>query len=285
MSRGIGAGALVRQMNVSSLGFVGGLLYAIRRAGRSPPEPPDYLKCPVTQELFTDPVILSQTGYTYDRPAIDRWLRQKFPPTDPSSNVELWTTETVPNWALRDAVNEWCAANGTRQLDAPTHSKRHVAGGRNARDAKPPRDGSGWPNRPGGWIGSALRGELAAQAAHDFARWAMNGVGMPAPVAAHLFAFGVLAGCCVAMTAAVVTCEWALRVMGASARDLQLDASFAHLAGPLSSLVWWAGIFSVVYLAQGGFDNPITADMERRRRHRHHHRHHPRLGPSLIHRF
>ena len=137
MSRGIGAGALVRQMNVSSLGFVGGLLYAIRRAGRSPPEPPDYLKCPVTQELFTDPVILSQTGYTYDRPAIDRWLRQKFPPTDPSSNVELWTTETVPNWALRDAVNEWCAANGTRQLDAPTHSKRHVAGGRNGRDAKP----------------------------------------------------------------------------------------------------------------------------------------------------
>ena len=113
----------------------------------------------------------------------------------------------------------------------------------------------------------------------------MNGVGMPAPVAAHLFAFGVLAGCCVAMTALLVTCEWALRVTGASARDLQLDASFAHLAGPLSSLVWWAGIFSVVYLAQGGFVDPIRADMERRRRHRHHHRHHPRLGPSLIHRF
>ena len=62
--------------------------------------------------------------------------------------------------------------------------------------------------------------------------------GVPAPAAAHLFAFGVLAGCCVAMTALLVTCEWALRVTGASARDLQLDASFAHLAGPLSSLVW-----------------------------------------------
>ena len=48
--------------------------------------------------------------------------------------------------------------------------------------------------------------------------------------------------------------------MGASARDLQLDA-FAHLAGPLSSLVWWAGIFSVVYLTQGGFVDPIRADM------------------------
>ena len=78
--------------------------------------------------------------------------------------------------------------------------------------------------------------------------------------AAHLFAFGVLAGCCVAMTALLVTCEWALRVMGASARDLQLDA-FARLAGPLSSLVWWAGIFSVVYLTQGGFVDPIRADM------------------------
>lgn len=287
-NRGIGAGALVRQMNASSLGFVGGLLYAIRKAGRSPPEPPEYLKCPVTQELFTDPVILSQTGYTYDRAAIERWLRQKSPPTDPSSNVELWTTETVPNWALRDAVNEWCIANGVRQLDAPEHAKRHVAGGRNGRDSKPPRRG-----RPGdgsglfSWLGSALRGELAAQVAHDFARWAMNGPrGMPAPVAAHLFAFGVLAGCCAFMTAAVVSCEWALRVVGATMGELQLDALTTHLAGPVFSLMWWAGVFSVVYLAQGGFTDPIRQDMERRRRHRaNSHRHHPRHGPSLIHRF
>jgi hypothetical protein len=115
----------------------------------------------------------------------------------------------------------------------------------------------------------------------------MNGPrGMPAPVAAHLFAFGVLAGCCAFMTAAVVSCEWALRVVGATMGELQLDALTTHLAGPVFSLMWWAGVFSVVYLAQGGFTDPIRQDMERRRRHRaNSHRHHPRHGPSLIHRF
>ena len=32
------------------LGFVGGLLFAIRKAGRvAPSEPPEYLRCPITQ--------------------------------------------------------------------------------------------------------------------------------------------------------------------------------------------------------------------------------------------
>ena len=59
------------------------------------------------------------------------------PPTDPSSNVELYTTHTVPNWALRDAANEWCAANGVAPLADPESSRRTLAGGRNARDDKP----------------------------------------------------------------------------------------------------------------------------------------------------
>jgi hypothetical protein len=41
--------APVRQMTIPHLGFVGGLLYAIRKAGRQPPEPPGYLLCPITQ--------------------------------------------------------------------------------------------------------------------------------------------------------------------------------------------------------------------------------------------
>ena len=73
-------------------------------------------------------MILSQTGYTYDRPAIERWLRQKSPPTDPSSNVELYTTETVPNWALRDAVNEWCAANHHRPLEVRRNGQIIIRG-------------------------------------------------------------------------------------------------------------------------------------------------------------
>jgi hypothetical protein len=114
----------IREMTIPHLGFVGGLLYAVRKAGRAPPEPPEYLRCPITQELFRDPVIMSQTGYTYDRDAIERWLRQKSPPTDPSSNVELYTTQCVPNWAIRDAANEWCAANGVKALATPERATR-----------------------------------------------------------------------------------------------------------------------------------------------------------------
>ena len=73
-------------------------------------------------------MIVSQTGYTYDRPAIERWLRQKSPPTDPTTNVELYTTETVPNWALRDAANEWCAANHMKPLEVRAEQPRGGGG-------------------------------------------------------------------------------------------------------------------------------------------------------------
>ena len=33
-------------------------------------EPPEHLKCVITQDLFEDPVVLLQTGYTYEREAI-----------------------------------------------------------------------------------------------------------------------------------------------------------------------------------------------------------------------
>ena len=122
-------------MTIPHLGFVGGLLYAVRKAGRAPPpEPPDHLRCPISCDLYDDPVLLSQTGHTYDRVSIERWLRQKSPPTDPASNVELHSTATVPNWALRDAVNEWRAQNGNAPLQAPECATRRLAGGANARD-------------------------------------------------------------------------------------------------------------------------------------------------------
>lgn len=59
--------APVRQMTVPHLGFVGGLLYAIRKAGRQSPEPPEYLRCPITQvrAIFrpsaTPPLVIPKT--------------------------------------------------------------------------------------------------------------------------------------------------------------------------------------------------------------------------------
>ena len=55
-------------------------------------------------------------------------------PTDPTSNVELWCTDIVPNWSLRQSVDEWGLANGYGVLDPPEEATRvtkdgtHVAG-------------------------------------------------------------------------------------------------------------------------------------------------------------
>ena len=299
--------APVRQMTVPHLGFVGGLLYAIRKAGRQPPEPPEYLRCPITQvraslrltsapplagsrrrdptsrptlgsspecphplprlsspqELFTDPVILSQTGYTYDRVAIERWLRQKSPPTDPSSNVELYSTQTVPNWALRDAANEWCAANGVAPLAVPESARRTLAGGRNARDGKPHGELRG--TLAGVFVAAAslvaaVRDVVVASAGAD-ARRVFRRLGLTPTLAAHFLALFALAVCCAALSCAIVAAEGALAGLSYSAA-----AADAALAGPAKNLAWWAGIFTVVWLANGGFVDPVRADAERRRR-------------------
>jgi U-box domain/Pentapeptide repeats (8 copies) len=57
------------------------------------------LTCPITQEFYTDPVLVSQTGNTYDRPAILRWISEN--DTDPMTNVVLHETTLIPNGLLR----------------------------------------------------------------------------------------------------------------------------------------------------------------------------------------
>mmetsp|Transcript_2775 Transcript_2775/g.6230 ORF Transcript_2775/g.6230 Transcript_2775/m.6230 type:complete len:282 (-) Transcript_2775:129-974(-) len=260
-----------RSMGFSHLGFVGAALYAIRRAGKAAAaEPPDYLRCPITQELFRDPVILSQTGYTFDRGAIERWLSTKSPPTDPITNVELHTTETVPNWSLRDAANEWCGANGVKPLDNPECSTRKLAGGGNARNNPAPR-GSGPGGGGGGGGGTGVGGavsriiagvsELASSATNGFARAAMERLGMSPSMAAHVFSFGVLALACLAFSLAIMIAEGVLSGIGASALASRVGAA---LAGPAQSIAWWAGIFSIVWFAQGGHVDMVRADTERR---------------------
>ena len=59
--------AVEKRMGIPQLGFVTGLLYAVRRAGRARADPPDSLRCPITQELFRDPVVVTQTGRQEER--------------------------------------------------------------------------------------------------------------------------------------------------------------------------------------------------------------------------
>ena len=60
--------------------------------------------CPLTKEVFRDPVVLSD-GFTYERAAIQHWL-DLGNRRSPMTNVELASTELVPNMVIKQALSE-----------------------------------------------------------------------------------------------------------------------------------------------------------------------------------
>eukprot|EP01126_Amoeba_proteus_P036078 TRINITY_DN3662_c0_g1_i1.p1 TRINITY_DN3662_c0_g1~~TRINITY_DN3662_c0_g1_i1.p1 ORF type:complete len:141 (-),score=31.01 TRINITY_DN3662_c0_g1_i1:124-546(-) len=66
--------------------------------------PPSFL-CPITQEIMVNPVLLLDTGSTYERRAIETWLQTKN--TDPTSGVVLKNKTLVPILSLKNAIEEW----------------------------------------------------------------------------------------------------------------------------------------------------------------------------------
>lgn len=72
---------------------------------------PKHLSCPITHELFVDPVIFAD-GHTYERDAIARWLRDHRE-TSPMTGASFPGRRIVllPNHAMRSQVEEWKANN------------------------------------------------------------------------------------------------------------------------------------------------------------------------------
>lgn len=67
-------------------------------------EPPKQLICPLTSELFRDPVTAS-SGHVYERATIEEWLRHH--DTDPKTNVVLPTKQLMPAFLIRELCDEW----------------------------------------------------------------------------------------------------------------------------------------------------------------------------------
>jgi hypothetical protein len=57
------------------------------------------MTCPITMELFVDPVLCIGDGQTYERSAILRHLQTNT--TSPITNLEMQSTEIVPNYQAR----------------------------------------------------------------------------------------------------------------------------------------------------------------------------------------
>jgi hypothetical protein len=74
---------------------------------------PDSHLCPITQDVMKDPVMIPQTGQSYERTAIEKWLEERrdedgnvIPARDPKTNVPLTSKEIVPNLGLRHSIEE-----------------------------------------------------------------------------------------------------------------------------------------------------------------------------------
>ncbi|CAF1110069.1 unnamed protein product [Rotaria sordida] len=64
----------------------------------------DCFTCPLTKEIFHDPVVLSD-GFTYERSAIQQWL-DLGNRRSPMTNIELTNVTLVPNMVIKQALSE-----------------------------------------------------------------------------------------------------------------------------------------------------------------------------------
>ncbi|CAF1003515.1 unnamed protein product [Adineta ricciae] len=65
---------------------------------------PNEFLCPITHELMTDPVCISD-GYTYERKAIEEWLTKK--QTSPMMNVSIKKTQLYSNKTLKMLIDKY----------------------------------------------------------------------------------------------------------------------------------------------------------------------------------
>jgi hypothetical protein len=71
---------------------------------------PDEFKCPISKEIMKDPVIVS-SGQTYDRPFIEKWLKEGNR-VCPRTQQVLSNTMLIPNLLIRGMICKWCKNNG-----------------------------------------------------------------------------------------------------------------------------------------------------------------------------
>jgi len=74
------------------------------------------LYCPITHELFEDPCVLEGDGRTYERRAIEEWLRRGNR-TSPLTSRTLASTRLTPNRDVRAAAAAFRAARGRADSD------------------------------------------------------------------------------------------------------------------------------------------------------------------------
>ena len=71
-------------------------------------EVPEHLLCPITSEIFVDPVMTCD-GHTYERVAIEKWLEKHF--TSPQTNLNLENKSLISNYVIKQLVKAFYVEN------------------------------------------------------------------------------------------------------------------------------------------------------------------------------
>jgi len=77
--------------------------------------------CPITLEVMQDPCS-TEMGYTYERFAIEKWLRTH--DTDPKTNARLKSKTLTPNIPLRVLIREEAERNAKPSAKPSAKKKR-----------------------------------------------------------------------------------------------------------------------------------------------------------------
>ena len=105
---------------------------ASRASGSLTPEaaahvPPTYL-CPIGLTPMRDPVMIAETGQTYERANIEQWLESHNTCPSTGGSLKVHPVQLIPNYSLRQSIDLWAKEQGITLPAAPVHVPVFAAG-------------------------------------------------------------------------------------------------------------------------------------------------------------
>jgi len=86
--------------------------------------PPSDFLCPISQQIMVQPVLLVETGHSFEAAHIARWLDTH--DTCPISRTPLHSKQVVTNFNLKKAIADWAATHGINLPAAPAYTSLHA---------------------------------------------------------------------------------------------------------------------------------------------------------------
>ena len=79
--------------------------------------------CPISKEVMKDPVVLKDSGVTYERASIEDWLRRGNK-KDPVTETEIKSYELIPNLLAKSLVSFAIAIDGSEKHQTETEKRQ-----------------------------------------------------------------------------------------------------------------------------------------------------------------